>query len=104
MSRVLSILLLGFLLHSRAAELSRQRTFDVPFPTSDLVFDLARQRAYLTDPSSNQVVAVDLNTGTLVDRFVFDHRPETLALRPDGSRLYTAMPIRAHDYYWFGAH
>src|SRR5688572_14926328 len=104
MQRRIALLLVGLSLQVGAAELTRQRTFDVPFPTSDLVFDAARNRAYMINANTKEVLALDLSNGAISNRYNFANRPETLALRPDGKRLYVALPTREHSYYWFDNH
>jgi hypothetical protein len=104
MLRGIALLLVGLSLQVGAAELTRQRTFDVPFPASDLAFDAARNRAFVINANTKEVLALDLANGAISNRYSFANRPETLALRPDGKRLYVAMPAREHSYYWFDGH
>src|SRR5687768_2836788 len=99
MARLILAVIFGISAQIFGAELDRQRTFTLNFPTPDLVFDAARNRAYVANANTREVLAVNLADGSIAQRYSFTTRPETLALRPDGKRLYVAMPLGAHDYY-----
>jgi hypothetical protein len=78
--------------------------FDLPFQITDAVFDPARPYLYVSRKADRKVDVVNLLTGLIEREYSFSYMPESLAMAPDGSRLYVALLAREHDHYWFGDH
>jgi sugar lactone lactonase YvrE len=73
----------------------------LPFATADVAFDPVRPRLWLSDATQGAVVRLDLETGRMEKRWDFPHPVESLAVTPDGRRLYAAVLVHPHDPYWF---
>ncbi|MDQ1371618.1 MAG: hypothetical protein QG582_532, partial [Candidatus Thermoplasmatota archaeon] len=76
-------------------------TFNLPFATTDVVFDPERPYAYITDKYAMKLYFVNLTDGSVDQTFVFQYMTESLAMTPDGSRLFVALLTREHDPCWF---
>jgi hypothetical protein len=57
---------------------------------NDVVVDVPRGRVYVSNPSRDEIVIVDLDTGSVVDRRFFPG-PSGLDLSGDGAHLYVAL-------------
>lgn len=73
----------------------------LPFAAADVAFDPVRPRLWLSDATGGAVVRLDLTTGRMDKRWGFPHPVESLAVTPDGRRLYAAVLAQPHDPYWF---
>jgi hypothetical protein len=76
-------------------------TFSLPFLVTDAVFDPIRPYLYVSQKASKKVYFVNLQTGFVEQEFSFTTMPESLALTPDGSRLFVALLTRDHSSYWW---
>lgn len=81
-----------------------QAAFEVQFAAAAVAFDPVRPLAYLTDPAARRLEFLDLDTGLIRRSFRFDLTPESIAVSPDGRRMYVALLRRPHSSYWFGGH
>lgn len=99
-----AVVCFGLHLSGHGQDLSYVRSFTLPYPSPDVVWDASRDRLYLINPTDRTLQAVQVSDGSVVGTIPLGHTPESLAMRPDASRLYVGMPIRPHDYYWFGTH
>ncbi len=70
--------------------------YELPFVVADVVFDPLRPYAYVSSRSERYVYFVNLETGLIDRMFHFGLMPESLALTPDGSRLYATLLTRDH--------
>lgn len=75
---------------SRAASFSSVTNF--AFAAGDVVYDSARDELYLSQTQSNRVLRINPVNGVIADSFVFDFKPEVLAISPDGSNLVVHFP------------
>ncbi len=73
--------------------------FVFPFYASDTMLDPSRNMLYLTDWDAKQLHFIDLASGRMVRTFSFNQKPESLALSPDGRRLYVALTRYERLYY-----
>lgn len=78
--------------------------FEVPFAPSDLVFDPVRPYAYLSSYEAKLLAVVNLTNGLIERQFTFETHPESIAITPNGRRLYLALLRRRHSPYWFEEH
>ena len=79
--------------------------FELPFQLTDAVFDPLRPYLYVSRKDAKKLDVVNLETGLVEREFSFQFMPESLAVSPDGSRLYVALLAREHDQYWMnGTH
>ena len=74
--------------------------FVLPFTPTDVLFDPAQPYLYASRKDAKRLDVVNLETGLIEREFEFQYMPESLALSPDGSRLYVALLTREHDDYW----
>jgi len=74
--------------------------FVLPFAASDVVFDAPRGMLYASSLANQRVYFVDLATGLVTREFSFDWLPESLALTPDGSRLFVALLVQPRGDTW----
>jgi len=72
--------------------------FELPFLVTDAVFDPVRPYLYVTDMTGRRVCFVNLETGLVEQQFSFTMLPETLALTPDGSRLFVSLLDQEQPY------
>jgi DNA-binding beta-propeller fold protein YncE len=70
----------------------------LPFTATDVVFDARRGMLYATSIAEKRVYFVDLASGMITRQFNFASMPESLALTPDGSRLFVGLTL-GHIYY-----
>ncbi|NIM52343.1 MAG: hypothetical protein GTO22_24380, partial [Gemmatimonadales bacterium] len=75
--------------------------FELPFGATDVAFDPIRPYLYASDKTGRKVYFVNLETGFIEKLFTFQLMPESLALSPDGSRLFVALLTREHSSYWW---
>lgn len=73
-----------------ALDLGPVASIDVGPHPAHVVADAADAFAYVTEASSDKVVAVDLAAGTVADRIATGRYPHGLRLSPDGGELYVA--------------
>lgn len=73
----------------------------LPFAFTDMVADAQRARLWLTDKANKLVYVVNLNNRTIRDAIATIYPPESLALRPNGNRLYVALLTGEHSYTWW---
>jgi sugar lactone lactonase YvrE len=73
----------------------------LPFSAADATFDPVRPQLWLSDYDGKAVVRVSLASGRIEKRWSFPLAPESLAITPNGQRLYAAVLARPHDVYWF---
>jgi len=78
--------------------------FVLPFKATDVVFDSQRGMLYVTSLADKRVYFVDLTSGLITHQFSFTRMPESLALTPDGSRLFVALLNQPHSSYWWDPH
>jgi len=76
-------------------------SFQLPFVVADVAFDPARRRLYATDTAGQSLWVMDLDSGAAVRRFSFFRQAESLAMTPDGAKLYVALLDRPHDSFRF---
>lgn len=76
-------------------------TVVLPFQVTDAAFDPARPYVYVSDKAGKKVSFVNLTTGTVEKQFTFDLMPESLAVTPDGARLFVALLTREHSSFWW---
>jgi hypothetical protein len=69
---------------------------------ADVAFDPVRPYVYATDKPGRRLLKLNLATGLVEREWGFDLPPESLAITPNGSRLYVGLLTREHDTYWFG--
>jgi DNA-binding beta-propeller fold protein YncE/PKD repeat protein len=75
--------------------------FVLPFPVTDVVFDPVRPYLYASQRANHKLYVLNLTTGLVEREFTFTYMPESLAVTPDGSRLFVALLTREHSSYWF---
>lgn len=68
------------------------------FAAVDVAFDRMGRRAYASTGPSGLVVSLDLDTGLEARRWSFPWPTERMSVRPDGSRLYVALPAGPHEF------
>jgi len=73
----------------------------LPFHVTDTAFDPVRPYVYVSDKAGKKVDFVNLTTGVVDREFTFNLMPESLALTPDGSRLFVALLTREHSCCWW---
>lgn len=78
--------------------------FEVQFPGADVAFDPVRPFAYVSGYANKTLVMLNLTNGLIERQFSFDWNPESIAISPDGQRMYVALLKRPHSSYWFGGH
>lgn len=78
--------------------------FEIPFAPADLVHDVRRHRLYATDMGGKRLVFFNFTNGFIEREFHFDFMPESIAITPNGSRLYVALLTRPHGSYYFDTH
>lgn len=76
-------------------------TIILQFNATDAVFDPGRPFVYITDKYAHNLHIVNLATGMPEKTFSFPYMTESLAITPDGSRLYVALLTREHSSYWW---
>lgn len=74
--------------------------FVFPFFASDLMLDPSRNMLYLADWGAKQLHFIDLASGRVVRTFSFNQKPVSLAMSPDGRRLYVALTRYERPYYF----
>jgi PKD repeat protein len=74
--------------------------YSLPFSITDAVFDPVRPYLYATEKAAGKVYAVNLLTGMTERVYTVGFMPESLAVTPDGSRLFVALLTRAHSSSW----
>jgi alpha-tubulin suppressor-like RCC1 family protein len=75
--------------------------FEVQFAAADVVFDPVRPYAYLSDYPNKRLVMLNLATGLIDRQFTFEWMPESIAVSPNGLKMYVALLRRNHSPYWF---
>ena len=78
--------------------------YELQFKAADVLFDPRGVHAYATDLQHKRLVQFDRRTGFHTRSWTFAHPPESLAMPPNGGRLYVALLGTGHQYYGFGAH
>ena len=58
---------------------------------ADMAVDAARQRLYVSVPSSEQVVVISTETYEIIERITFDTEPRRIDISIDGSLLFVAL-------------
>lgn len=77
--------------------------WDLPFAATAVVFDPVRPLLYATDAAGRRLVRVNLETGLAERQYAFAYPPDSLAITPDGRRLYVALLTMNHEIIWTGA-
>jgi DNA-binding beta-propeller fold protein YncE len=67
---------------------------------TDVVFDPVRPYLYASSKAAKKVYFVKLLTGLTEREYSFGYMPESVAIAPDGSRLYVALLTREHTCCW----
>jgi hypothetical protein len=75
--------------------------FEIQFGASDVAFDPLRPFAFVTSMATKQLVMINLTNGFIDRQFTFDYMPESIAISPNGAKMYVALLTRPHDYYWW---
>jgi PKD repeat protein len=75
--------------------------FQLPYGATDAVFDPVRPYLYISNKTTRSVYFVNLETGLTERQFRFELTPESLAVTPDGSRLFVCLLAQEHSYYWW---
>jgi alpha-tubulin suppressor-like RCC1 family protein len=80
----------------KASEVAGMKSIALPIPTDDVVYDKHRNRVYASvrkdvPGRTNQLLALDADTGTEVGRLNLSMQPGALAITDDGSRLYVNL-------------
>lgn len=78
--------------------------YEVQFSAADVAFDPLRPFAYLSDNAGKRLAVLNLTNGLTQRVFAFDWNPESIAISPNGQRMYVALLRRPHSSYWFGGH
>ncbi len=78
--------------------------FTVPVPAADVAFDPVRPYAYVSGYDSKTLFVLNLSNGVVEAQFSFSYNPESIAIAPNGQRMYVALLRRPHSPYWFGGH
>ena len=76
-------------------------TYELTITTTDAVFDPFRPYVYITDKYAKKLYFVNLTTGSVEKTFEFSYMTESLAMTPDGARLFVALLTREHSPYWW---
>ena len=58
---------------------------------ADMEVDAARQRLYVSVPSSEQVVVISTETYEIIERITFETEPRRIDISIDGSLLFVAL-------------
>jgi len=78
--------------------------FELQFPPADVEFDPNRPHMYATDYAGKRLVRVNTDNGFVEREFRFDYSPESIAITPNGRRMYVALLVRPHGSYYFDTH
>ena len=65
----------------------------LPFSATNALFDPVRPSLWLSDGQGQAIVKVNLTTGRSEKRWSLPYGPTALAITPDGSFLYAALPV-----------
>lgn len=87
-----------------AHDAHQPRAAMLDFGAADALLDADRGHLYLTNREGHELVRVDPDSGAILRRWPMGHLAEALAMTPDGSRLYVALPDREHSSFWFDGH
>jgi alpha-tubulin suppressor-like RCC1 family protein/sugar lactone lactonase YvrE len=80
----------------KTSEVAGMKSIALPIPTDDVVYDKHRNRVYASvakdvPERTNQLLALDADTGAEVGRLTFSMQPGALAITDDGSRLFVNL-------------
>ncbi len=78
--------------------------FEVQFKAADVAFDALRPYVYASSLEQRKVVRVNRWTGLQNREWTFPYPAESLAITPDGRRLFVALLSYGHQYYGFDDH
>jgi hypothetical protein len=78
--------------------------FEVQFPATDVAFDPVRSYAYVSGYDNKSLAMLNLTNGLIERQFSFDWYPESIAISPNGQKMYVALLRRPHRYYGVDGH
>ena len=78
--------------------------FELQFAATDVAFDPIRPYAYVSGYANKTLAFLNLTNGLIERQFNFDWNPESIAVSPNGQKMYVALLRRGHSSYWFGGH
>lgn len=74
--------------------------FSVGTVAAEVAFDPLRPFAYVSDYTNRALLVVNLTNGFVQRQLTFDYSPESMALTPNGQRLYVALLPNGHPSYY----
>ena len=101
---ILALLSLGLIGSVSAQTGGPNSVFTVPVPAADVAFDPVRPYAYVSGYDSKSLFVLNLSNGVVEAQFSFSYNPESIAIAPNGQKMYVALLRRPHSPYWFGGH
>lgn len=71
------------------------------FVVFDAEIDVTNSKLYVTDRTQKRLYVVNLITGFIERYFEFEYFPESVAINPNGSKLYLSLALQDHSSYWW---
>jgi len=83
-------------------EEAESATFVIETPAADLEFHPTKAYAYVTSSDQKTLYVLNLTSGLVEHIFHFDWPPESIAISPNGQKMYVALLTAPHSPYNFG--
>ncbi|MDD1793022.1 PKD domain-containing protein [Enterovibrio sp. ZSDZ42] len=75
--------------------------YELPFKSTAIQYDDIHNIAYISDFLAKKLYLVNMQTGLTEKYFEFEHKPERMALSPDGQTLFVSLVTENHSSYWW---
>ncbi len=80
-------------------EITETEAATIIYSVTDFIPESETGKAYFTDKTANRFYVFNKETGLIEREFAFDYSPESIAITPDGSRVYIALLAHDHSSY-----